>query len=130
LWEVFNALTTRPATAILLRQATGDRRPMPAAQVDLIWRHLDRGTKRAILALYRSAGPSELAAAGAHLERLECPALVVWGDRDPYLPPRFGQAYAERFPRGELLTIHGAGHWPWIDRPRIVDQIAQYLDSS
>jgi pimeloyl-ACP methyl ester carboxylesterase len=83
--EGFNALTSRPATKLLLRQATGDRGPMPESQVDLIWRYLDRGTRHAILRLYRSAGPSELAAAGADLE---CPALVVWSDRDAYLPLR------------------------------------------
>jgi pimeloyl-ACP methyl ester carboxylesterase len=63
--------------------------------------------------------PSELAAAGADLGRLECPALVVWSDRDTYLPLRFGRAYAERLPNADLVTVKEGGHWPWLERPRM-----------
>jgi pimeloyl-ACP methyl ester carboxylesterase len=52
---------------------------------------------------------------------------VIWGERDRYLPARFGAAYAERLPRAELLTVPGAGHWPWLERPELVDRVADFL---
>lgn len=126
--ELFNATTTRAGVALLLRRATGDRGPMPRPFVDMIWRHYDRGTRRAVLALYRSADEPLLAEAGAGLGVLDCPALVVWGTRDPYLPARFARLYAERLPRAELVELPDAGHWPWIDRPDLVQRVTGFLD--
>ena len=102
---------------MLLRQARGDRSAMPPEFVDLIWEHWDRGTQRAILALYRDADPPRLAAAGRDLGQLSCPALVLWGDRDVYLPTRFAAAYAAVLPASTLEVLPGVGHWPWIDDP-------------
>jgi pimeloyl-ACP methyl ester carboxylesterase len=128
LGELFNATLTRAGFALGLRAARGDRRPMPDWFVDMIWQGMDPGTKRAILALYRSADPEELAAAGANLERIDSPTLVVWGTRDPYLPPRFGRLYAERLPRAELFEVEGAGHWPWIERPQTIERLVSFIE--
>ncbi|MEA2480207.1 MAG: hypothetical protein QOJ07_2129 [Thermoleophilaceae bacterium] len=100
----------------------------PDEFVDSIWRHFDHGTQRAILKLYRSAPPDVLAAAGERLGELTAPALVVWGDPDPYIPTEFAQAYADALggpTRVEVLP--GAHHWPWIGRPATVDLIADFL---
>ena len=83
-----------------------------------------------MLELYRSADPELLAAAGRATGRARCPALVLWGLDDPYLPPRFGAAYAERLPNAELVGLEGAGHWPWLDRPELVERVIGFLDAS
>jgi pimeloyl-ACP methyl ester carboxylesterase len=125
--ELLNATTTRGSLALLLRQARGDRGPMPPEFVDLIWDHWDAGTRAAVLTLYRHADPDRLAQAGMDLGRLACPALVVWGDRDAYLPTRFARAYADALPEAELEIIAGAGHWPWIDTPSLVDRVHRFV---
>jgi pimeloyl-ACP methyl ester carboxylesterase len=127
LGEFLNATTTRASMALLLRQARGDRGPMPPEFVEMIWSHWDKGTRDATLALYRHADPDLLAAAGSELGRLECPALVLWADRDAYLPLRFGQAYADVFPNAELMVARGAGHWPLVDDPALVDRIYDFV---
>jgi len=127
LGELANATTSKSSLALLLRQARGDRDPMPPEFVDMVWRHWDKGTRDATLALYRHADPDRLARAGQNLARLACPALVVWGDRDIYLPTRFGAAYAAVLPGAELRIEPGAGHWPWIERPELVRQILDFL---
>jgi pimeloyl-ACP methyl ester carboxylesterase len=93
-----------------------------------VWPQFDQGTQRAILRLYRTSPEERLAAAGADLDRLGCPALVVWGDRDPFLPSRFADAYAAAL-GGDAQTDHlaDAGHWPWYDRPDVVDRVATFL---
>ena len=126
--EILNRTTTRSSLALLLRQARGDHRsPMPDEFVDMIWDRWDSGTQAALLQLYRHADPSRLAQAGANLDRLTCPALVLWGDRDLYLPPKFGEAYAEALPNAEFEAIEGAGHWPWVDDPSVVDRIIGFV---
>ena len=80
-----------------------------------------------MLALYRSADPERLAAAGAALAGIEAPALVIWGPQDPYIPGSFGRAYAERLPNAELVELEGAGHWPWLDRPEVIDRVARFV---
>lgn len=125
--EVLNRTTTRAGLDLLLRQARGDRRPMPTAFVEMIWEHWDAGTQRALLALYRHADPDRLARAGWALGKLSCPSLVLWGDRDIYLPTRFARDYADALPDVRLEIFSGAGHWPWIDDARVIERILRFL---
>lgn len=129
LGEAFNAIGTRGAVALILRQARSGHEPMPRAFVDMIWERFDAGTQRAVLGLYRSADPEVLAANGARLGELSCPALVLWGQDDPYINPCFGRKYADALPNAELLELEGAGHWPWIDRPEVVGHVSRFLAS-
>ncbi len=128
LGEIFNRATSRSGVALLMRQASGDRGPMPSDFIDSIWDCWNPGTGRAVLALYRHADPDLLAAAGRDLGGLTCPSLVVWGERDPYLPTRFAEALAAALPDSELDLVQGAGHWPWIDDRRVVDRVAAFLE--
>lgn len=125
--EILNATTTRGSIALLMRQATGDRGPMPDEVVDDIWEGWNSGTSAALLALYRHADPDRLARAGTDLGRIDCPALVIWGDRDVYLPTRFANAYADALPNAELEIAERAGHWPWIDDARLVDRVLEFV---
>jgi pimeloyl-ACP methyl ester carboxylesterase len=89
--------------------------------------HWDEGTQRAVLRLYRSAPEARLAAAGEDLACLrDVPSLVVWGGSDPYLPPRFADAYAQAL-GAEKIVRPGAGHWPWVDDPSLVDEVVAFL---
>ena len=126
--ELFNLGVTRAAVKLVTREARAAPGPMPPEFVDLIWRAWRRGPRRPMLKLYRSADPGALAAAGVGLAGLECPALVVWGMKDPYIPGRFARAYAERLPNAELLELEDAGHWPWIDRPDLIDTVVKFLE--
>lgn len=105
-------------------------RGVPAALLDGALAHFDQGTQRAILRLYRSSPEGVLAAAGARLGEITAPALIVWGEQDPYIPPRFADGYAALLGgEAELLRLPGAGHWPWIDRPEAIERIAAFLDA-
>jgi pimeloyl-ACP methyl ester carboxylesterase len=126
--ELVNLTGTRAGAALLLRQATPDGRPMPREFVDSLWRYRQRGTARPTLQLYRSADPELLEAAGLRLGDLACPALVLWGTRDRYLPVEFGRLYAERLPNAELVELADAAHWPWVDRPDAIDRVVGFLD--
>ncbi len=128
LGELAMGLTLRPVLARALRPAFAGE--VPPAFVQAIVQHFDQGTQRAILRLYRSASEESLAAAGRGLSSLSIPALVAWGRRDPYIPSRFGDQYAAELPRGEVVHVEDAGHWPWLDRPDLIDRIATFLDET
>ena len=126
LGELAMGATTRRGLRLLSRR--GSPPPFPPELVERAWRDFDQGTQRAILRLYRSAPPDVLASAGRDLGRVAAPALVVWGEHDPYIPARFADAYAAALPDARAHRVAGAGHWPWLDRPEVLDLIARHLD--
>lgn len=128
--ELVMGSTNRRLLRFTSKESNATPGPMPSAWLDTVLDHFDQGTQRAILRLYRSSPPDVLAAAGSQLARLTMPALVVWGTRDPYIPARFGRAYAEALPNAELLELADAGHWPWLDRPDAIDRVVGFLGTS
>jgi pimeloyl-ACP methyl ester carboxylesterase len=127
LGELSMGTTNRRVARFLSRESNVTPGPMPEAWLDSVLEHFDQGTQRAILRLYRNSSPEVLEAAGAQLGRLEMPALVVWGMRDPYLPARFGRAYADALPHARLIELPDAGHWAWLDRPDAIDSVVSFL---
>ena len=51
------------------------------------------------------------------LHRVDVPTLLVWGENDGLVPPRFGEAYRERIPDAKLVVIPQAGHAAFEERP-------------
>jgi pimeloyl-ACP methyl ester carboxylesterase len=116
-----------PVVRLLSRRASARPGPLPKAFVGNVTDGFDVGSQRALLRLLRSATPESLASAGANLGRIDAPALVLWGARDPWLAPRFGAGYAATLGDATLETIEDAGHWPWLDRPELTDRIISHL---
>jgi pimeloyl-ACP methyl ester carboxylesterase len=130
LGELAMGATTRTVLRYSTREARPTREQMPGAWLDMVLAHFDQGTQRAILRLYRSSPPEVLAAAGACLASLTMPSLVLWGLADPYIPARFARAYADALPASELVELPDAGHWPWLDRPDVLDTVADFLGAA
>jgi pimeloyl-ACP methyl ester carboxylesterase len=131
-WHRFARIWRTPVLGELFQGSTtkwGLKRFLPGMPEDFvnsIWDHFDHGTQRAILKLYRSAPPEVLAHAGERLGEINAPARVVWGADDRYLPTRFAHAYGEVL-GAEVEVVDGAGHWPWIDRPELIERVCAFL---
>jgi pimeloyl-ACP methyl ester carboxylesterase len=130
LGELAMGATNRRTLRFASKQTNATPGPMSEEWLDSVLDHFDQGTQRAILRLYRSASPEVLATAGEHLRDLQMPALVVWGMLDPYLPSRFGQAYASALGGAELLELPDAGHVPWLDRPDVIDRVVNFVSAA
>jgi pimeloyl-ACP methyl ester carboxylesterase len=130
LGELSRLLATRRLVDLGLRESRGDGGRHDPALVEQVHHQLrDPRRLAAVLELYRSGDPDRLATAGQGLGSIRAPALVVWGGRDPYLPPRFGPAYAARLPASELVELPEAGHWPWLESPGLVARVLRFLET-
>jgi pimeloyl-ACP methyl ester carboxylesterase len=130
LGELVMGASTPWAMRRSLREGFAKPGPVPEQFAEPLIAAFDQGTQRAVLRLYRDADPQRLAAAGAQLDRITAPALVIWGDRDPYVPPRFADAYAERLGNAQVLHLPDAGHWCWYDRPDVVDRVVEFVGAT
>jgi pimeloyl-ACP methyl ester carboxylesterase len=126
--ELFMGFSFRWNMRLASREWLAAEGPAPDELVDDVWRHWDHGTQRAILKLYRSAPPATLAAAGERLGRIDAPALVLHGADDPYIPPSFAHQLGDALGGdARVEVVEGARHWPWHDRPQLVDDVARFL---
>jgi pimeloyl-ACP methyl ester carboxylesterase len=128
--ELIMGSVNRWALARVLRKASATPAAWPDARVDAVWEQFDQGTQRAILRLHRSVDAAALAAAGAGLAELEQPALVVWGDQDPWLSTAFADTYGHVLPHAAVEHVAGAGHWPWLDQPALAERLAAFTMGS
>jgi pimeloyl-ACP methyl ester carboxylesterase len=123
LGEAFLRTATFPALRLLLRH--GNPRGLPRDVLERMYRDVKNpAVQLAMLRLYRAT--DDLAVSSVHLHdrlrSLDCPALVVWGARDPYLPARYAERQRETFPNAEVVVLDDSGHWPMIDHPVAVEQ--------
>jgi pimeloyl-ACP methyl ester carboxylesterase len=90
--------------------------------------HLDDTMKACILRLYRSAinvGEEW----GADLARLTAPGLVLWGERDPYAAPMWGERLAVRT-NARFVPLAGCAHWWQLERPaEVAVQLTRHWDA-
>jgi pimeloyl-ACP methyl ester carboxylesterase len=129
LGELFQLGATRARLKKLLNQS--NPKPFPDSFIDRLARYSDWGQKRAVLKLYRASrrvdAQAERFAAG--LRGLDVPTLVIWGAQDAFLPARYAEAQREIFPRAEVHTLEGCGHWPFVDEPeRVANLVIPFLE--
>ena len=72
------------------------------------------------------SGPLMVLVAGARLladdvrpdlTAVSVPTLLVWGDRDPLIPPHQAREFLDALPDARLELIAGAAHVPMLERP-------------
>jgi pimeloyl-ACP methyl ester carboxylesterase len=129
-WHRVARLWSRPVTGELVMGFTNRRafrRGLPAEIADRAYDEFDHGSQRAVLKLYRASPPEVLARAGERLGELRCPALLEWPTRDPYIGAEFGRRYADALGGEVQLEELEAGHYPWLDRPEMIDRVAAFV---
>jgi pimeloyl-ACP methyl ester carboxylesterase len=123
---MMGAITRRVFTRIL-RRAAVTREVWSEQRLATAWEQFDLGTQRAMLRMIRDAHERRLEQAGLHLGRIEAPALIVWGEHDPWWPASLGERYASRLPYARLQIAAGSGHWPWLGETDLAAEIAAFL---
>lgn len=85
------------------------------AHIDQTWRLMTPRMKKEVLRLYRASEPANFKGWEQDFLKLTAdkPTLVIWGDKDPYIPPRF----AERFNARKVVHLADVGHWAPVEAP-------------
>jgi pimeloyl-ACP methyl ester carboxylesterase len=124
LGELFQATATRAGFRLSVNR--GNPRPLPRSFVDRMYDDYDRGTRRAILKLYRASDdPGRLAEQLAPaLRALNVPVLVIWGRNDPYVSVEHADRQRDVFARAQIVILDQSGHWPFADDPEAVAAVA------
>ena len=131
-WPVLGRLAGRalfsgPSLRMMLHRGMGRprRRLDPAAYVG------DRGQRRAIARIFAGSlrHLAELyAPVQETLAKVDVPAFVLWGDRDPFFTVEQGQRTAASIAGAELTVLSGAGHFIPEERPdEVADAITRVL---
>lgn len=117
LGELLQLLTTQSGLARALRSNSGTLKPGRAYIAD-VYRAFSRPVRKMVLQLYRGLDPASFGGWDDQLRRLTArvPSLVLWGDRDNYIPGRF----AERFGAQTVWHFPDCGHWPMVEIPQVV----------
>jgi pimeloyl-ACP methyl ester carboxylesterase len=134
-WHRLAKLWRTPILGELVMRATNDRvahfvirhdnPALPDTWVDRIAGHLmPRGTKRAVLRLYRSTRQAHMDALVEPLRAADLDALVVFGDADVYIPAAQAERQRRPFPRVRIEILPGVGHWAWLEQP---DRVAEFV---
>jgi pimeloyl-ACP methyl ester carboxylesterase len=118
-----------PRAAWRRAMAKANPKGLPAEFVEKMYDDYDRGTRRAVLKLYRATpdaatpdGGGLADQLGAALAQLRKPALVVWGAKDPFLSVEYAERQREFFAVRDVAILPDSGHWPFQDDPQGVEQ--------
>ncbi len=86
------------------------------------------GGRRGMLELYRSFDLDELKPYQGRLGGLGVPALILWGQRDDYLPLDYASRFASEIPGAELVLLESARHFLFEDEPeRCAQEVIDFL---
>jgi pimeloyl-ACP methyl ester carboxylesterase len=129
-WHRLAALQRKPVLGPLIVRLTNERsfyrtirgyhrgaRELPDWFLRQLWEDYDLASRHAMMTMYRAAPPDGFERLAPLFRELDRPALVLWGENDPFVPVEQAQRQKESFPSAEVVVLEGSGHWPWIDNP-------------
>lgn len=92
----------------------------------------DRGSARAFSALFKAAIAVNFSpSVKALLPKLTIPMLLIWGQKDRFVPPILANQFAQYNEKLELLNLEDVGHCPHDECPELVNQaILAWMDKS
>ncbi|AFY41655.1 alpha/beta fold hydrolase [Nostoc sp. PCC 7107] len=83
----------------------------------------DRGSARAFSALFKAAiGVNFSPSVKAVLPTLKIPILLIWGQKDRFVPPVLATRFAQYNEKLELLNLENVGHCPHDECPEQINQ--------
>lgn len=83
----------------------------------------DRGSARAFSALFKAAiGINFSPSVKTVLPTLTIPMLLIWGQKDRFVPPALANQFAQYNEKLEVLNLEDVGHCPHDECPELVNQ--------
>lgn len=84
----------------------------------------DRGSSRAFTALFKATiGRDFSPSVKKLLPNLKIPLLLIWGDKDRFIPPALANQFAAYNKNLQLLNLENVGHCPHDESPELINQV-------
>jgi pimeloyl-ACP methyl ester carboxylesterase len=82
-----------------------------------------------LLALARSVDEDDMA--DIELGQIDCPTMIVWGDRDPFVSPKLGDRLADTIPGSRIVRLPGTGRLVPEEAPdTLANMILEFVGAS
>jgi len=66
----------------------------------------------------------------SRLPSIIVPSLAICGDEDEFTPIKYHEYFRDKLPNCQLEIISDAGHWPFVEQPKLFDRtVLEFLDS-
>ncbi len=93
------------------------------------WRHdYDRGQRRAVHRMFRATPTTFAQSLIPVLRELDRPALVIWGERNRFIPVEQAKRQRASFPRAEVVVLPRSGHYAHLDNPAgVAEKVLPFL---
>jgi pimeloyl-ACP methyl ester carboxylesterase len=75
------------------------------------WRTFRRPAVREFVVRMCAGYEAQLPRLPERYRRVQCPALILWGERDKHFPPSQARFLATQIPHAEMAILPGATHW-------------------
>lgn len=76
-----------------------------------LWRTFRRPAVREVVVRMCAGYEAQLPRLPARYRLVQCPTLILWGEKDKHFPPSQAQFLATQIPHAKLEIIPGATHW-------------------
>lgn len=119
--------TPRYLVGLFVRQVYGDTSRLDPDTITRYYHLLRREGNRDVLVSFgKTAAFPPVSEVKAALASIEVPALIVWGDKDSWIPVEHAYLFHEAMPQSELIIYPGAGHIPMEEIPS--ETVADVID--
>jgi len=113
----------------ILKQAYHNQEAVTEELVNILYEaSLEKGAADVFLSF---TGYSDGPLAENLLPLLQCPVLILWGDKDPWEPIELGRTLANFTRVEKFISLEGVGHCPQDEAPELVNSILlEWIKSS
>jgi len=99
------------------RLQEGFSKPEPATLAGLLAPYRTEAGRLSLARNVAALDPNHTMELVPHLPRLDAPALILWGDEDPFRPVDYARRLAADLPKAQLSVLKQARHFLPLERP-------------
>lgn len=106
------------------------RASLPAPLRRELWRTFRRPAVREVVVRMCAGYEAQLPRLPARYRQVQCPTLILWGEKDKHFPPLQAHFLARQIPHAQLEILPAAPHWMVLSHPaEIAAQLNRFYDS-
>jgi pimeloyl-ACP methyl ester carboxylesterase len=128
-WRILKPFSGEFATRMLLRDAVANTRILTPERVKNYALPMRLPGEFGLARAIHADSPEQVRKDEKHIREVHAPTLIIWGEEDGWVPPRFARRFLTDIAGSELLLVPNAGHLVHEEHPDAVNgRLASFLD--